>query len=257
MGKYSKEHNDFFNAITDLGEDVERAKNNPLLRDVIRVPKTVNDPSVIPYDISYEIMKTASANIPEDINPIKLKNFLIDNYKTDWIDWVPEVTNKTIFGDQKSEILFNKIQAIGVCLSTDTPWLEWHIFENVGKSFNHQIPEFSYIQPLTVGECATTMDTMMKLRSEEEFSKEVLAYIGSVAANNGFVYLPEDLHVGLAQPILNGFVFDSKLTLKTKAAWDRLKDKSVLNAEFSEDDPIHRQLAKLALVQQYCREFQE
>jgi len=258
MGRYSKEHNDFFNAIKTLERDVETAVKDPSVRTVVRTAKLMNKPSNFPKAMmAFEIMKHGSAEIPEDINPIKLKNFLVDSYKADWLDWLPEVTDQTLFGEEKSEILSNKIQAIRACLTTDTPWQEWHVFENVGKAFNHQVPNFVIIQPLTLGECITTMDTMSKLRPEEPFSEEVLSYVASVAANNDYVYLPEELLVGKAQEMLDGFIFDKDLSLKTKAAWGKIKDRDVLNAKFSDDDSVHRQLAKLALAQQYYREFVE
>ena len=258
MEKYSKEHHAFFDAIQDIESGITGAIENPSLRTVIRAAKIVKKPSKFPKAIlSYEVIKHASADIPEDINPIRLKNFLVDNYKADWLEWLPAVIDKEVMGKQKSEILSNKIQAIRVCLNTDTPWLQWHVFEDVGKALNHQVPDFTLVQPLTLGECLTTMDTMKKLRSEEEFSSEVLAYIASIAANNDYVYLPSEWEVGKAQPILRGFIHDASLELKVERAWGKLSDKKLLEAKFSEDDSVHRQLAKLALVQQYYREFVE
>lgn len=261
MGKYSKEHNEFFDAIKDIGSEVGKTISNPSFRSVMQSAKLARNPiSTTTAVLVRELSKEGSVEISNDINPIKLKNFLVDNYKIDWLDWLPEVTDKTVFGNQEAEALSNKIQAIRTCLTTDTPWLEWHIFENVGTAFNHQIPDFNRVQPLTLAECITTMDTMMKLRSDEDFSEEVLSYVASIAANENFVYLPEDLHVGQANTILrkmtkdfNSFAFVEMVVYR----WGQLKDRDLLNNKFLEDSKVHRQLAKLALAQQYYKEFLE
>lgn len=231
MEKFSKEHNDFFSAILESEPTVE----------------INSEPSFAEVGFSH--------GLTEDMNPIVLKNFLVDKYGIDWLDWLPEVLNKTLFEDKEPGALSDKIQAIRICLTTDTPWLEWHIFENIGKAFNHQIPSFEVLQPLTVGECITTMDTMIKLRDDEEFSSEVLSYVASIAANSEYVHLPLALHVGKAQSFLDSLIHDSELSYKTQLAWEKIKDKDILNAKFSDDDSVHRQLAKLALAQQYYREF--
>ncbi len=252
MERYSKEEDAFFNAIRNI-EDAN--SNNSSNLEQSGIERLFSQPSKTPEHIFDNSIRS---DFSEDINPIKLKNYLVDNYKADWLEWMPEVTDKTVLGDRPSEILSNKIQAIRICLNTDTPWLQWHIFENVGKSFNHQVPDFTRIQPLTLGECLTTVATMKQLRPEEELSLEVLTYIGSVAANNNYVYIPEEWVIGKAQPILrrltedfNNWAFIEMVSYQ----WERLKNKNLLKATFSEDSNVHRQLAKLAIVQQYYREF--
>lgn len=201
------------------------------------------------------LTKQAESPLDEEMHPIELKNYLVDNYKTDWLEWVPEVVDLTILAGKNNEYISNKIQAIRICQTTDTPWDEWHVFEKVGKSFNHQIPDFGIMQPLSLGECLTTMHVMTLLRPEENFSEEVLSYIGSVAANENYVYLPEEMLVGKAQHILDNFIYDHDLKMKTKAAWGKVKGKDILDVEFKEDNSLHRQLSKLALVQEYFREY--
>ena len=246
MEKYSKEHRDFFNAINDLEA-----------KDVIHIARSMRNPLKLHKKLQeHGIVKKASSELPNDINPIKLKNYLVDRYKAEWLDWFPSVINKTLGG--VTEEISNKIQAIRVCLATDTPWLEWDIFENVGKSFNHQIPDFSIIQPLSLGECETTMGTMKLLRSEEEFSEEVLSYIASIAANENFIILPDDFHVGAANKILEKFTekyISPTLRTPLDYHWGRLKDKGLLQVSFKEDSIEQRQFAKLALVKQYYKEF--
>jgi hypothetical protein len=201
-----------------------------------------------------DLTKESSTQIKEDINVITLKNLLMDKFGIEWLEWYPEVLNKTLFGEDRNDILTNKIQAIRACLTTDTPWLDWHIFENVGKSFNHQMPDFGIIQPLSLGECAVTVELMYLLRPEEQFSEEVLSYIGSIAGNENYVYIPDELKIRLAQPYLDRFVHDVELQKEIRGLWGKVKDKKLLQAEYKEDNPLHRQIANLAILKQYFEE---
>ena len=149
----------------------------------------------------------------------------------------------------------NKIQAIALCLSTDTPWLEWHIFENVGKAFNHQVPNFGLLQPLSLGECWVTMKIMDYIR-EEDWSNEVLIYVSAIAHANNFVYMPEGSELAKCQNFLDGYGTDMDLKMKTSESWSKIKDRNVLDAEFR-DTPVQVQLSKLVVTQQYMKENTE
>lgn len=201
----------------------------------------------------YGLVKTAS-QIKEDINPLELRDILLKEYNTEWLDWVPENLDHYLLRGQKSDIISNKAQALRVCLGTDTPWREWHIFENVGKAFNHQVPNFYMLQPLSLGECETTLRTMRDLRSDEEFTDEIYLYVASVAFTEHYTYLPSEWEIGKAQPHLDQMVFDRELKIRAMDAWERVKSKKLLEVKFKDNDAVHQQLAKLALVQQYIRE---
>ena len=101
MGRYRKEHNDFFNAIKDIEKDVGRAVKDPSIRTVVRAAKIINKPSKFPRAIiAYEIMKSASENISEDINPIpsyriKRKILVKQSEFDNWIEKHRINTNKS------------------------------------------------------------------------------------------------------------------------------------------------------------------
>lgn len=208
--------------------------------------------------------KTSPSNIDEAINAIPLFELLMSNYGTSWIGWLPEVIKKTILNNRSNEIIENKIQALAVCLSTDTPWLEWHIFENVAKAFNHQVPNFGYTEPLSLGECWVTVRTMNYLR-QEDWSNEVKIYIATVAFQNNYVYLPRESELEMAQRFLDGFVIYPDLKMQVSQYWDKLRvsqkldktdDISILDREFSET-PVQIQLSKIAIAKQYLLENTE
>lgn len=258
MEKYSKATQDFASAIADdIKKEVEDSKKDEVkaFRNAVRAARVLSDPiSNIPQAIiAYGATKMAKVELQEDIAAIELFDFLMEHYKTEWIDWLPETIKKTILNGESNEIIENKIQALATCLSTDTPWLEWHIFENVGKAFNHQVPNFGLLQPLSLGECWVTMKTMEYMR-DEDWSNEVLLYVATVAYTNNYVYLPEESELAPVQEHLDSFganVLDLKM--KTAESWGKIRDRDVLGAEFKET-PLQVQLAKLSVAQQYMKE---
>jgi hypothetical protein len=261
MEKYSRAAMHFLSELAeDVKDAVEESKKDDAkaLRNAVNVSSALVDPTVIPKALSiYASEKLGSVQIQEDISAMELFDFLMKHYKTEWFEWYPETITKTILNGKENEIILNKILALATCCKTDTPWLEWHIFENVGKAFNHQVPNFGYIQPLSVGECWVTMKTMEYMRSSEDWSNEVMIYIATVCYANNFVYLPENSVLSKAQDHLDGFGTDLDLKMKTKESWSKIEGRNVLDAEFNEDDPVQVQLAKLSLAQQYMKENTE
>jgi hypothetical protein len=201
-----------------------------------------------------DILEKSAYEIKEDINVLELKNILFEKYRDEWLEWYPEVLNRTLFGSDEDSILTNKIQAIRVSYKSDAPWTEWNIFENVGKAFNHQRPNFNMIQPLTLGECLVTGEILSKLRREEAFSGEVFAYVGVVAANENYLYIPNNFRLAKAQKYLDKFTHDHDVRDELKKVWQNIKNKNLLKAEYSEDSLLHQQIGKLAILNQYVKE---
>ena len=184
-----------------------------------------------------------------DINILDLRDQLFREHGGKWVNWLPEVLDIQIAkGDA---LLLNKLQAIQVCLSTDAPWREWHIFENIAKTFNHQIPNFGIMQPASAGEAICTMKDLRALR-DDEFTEEVLIYVASCAFTDQLVYLPFEPEV---QPYLDRLIYDDDLRDRTKAAWEKVKDqKKLIDYNYRSDDSLHQQLASLAILDQYIKE---
>lgn len=268
MEKFNRATKDFLHTLSDgVEKDLKGAKkeintvkkkglDEKSFRDAVRVAKLVSRIENIPRAfMAYGLTKNAT-QMTEDIDAIRLYNYLMENYETDWIAWTPETIRKTILDNIPNDIIENKVQALAVCLSTDTPWIEWHIFENVGKAFNHQVPNFGSVQPLSVGECEVAMKTMNYMR-DEDFSYEVLVYVGARAANENYVYLPEEFYISDAQNHLDSFTYDKWLRDKVKQMWSSLKNSDrLIDVEVSET-PEEIQLGKLIVLQQYVKEHTE
>ena len=206
------------------------------------------------YEGQFNQEKEAS-RFREDIHVLDLKDSLVDTFGTSWIEFYPEVITSEILNGQSNEILFNKIMALQVAVSTDTPWIEWHIFEKVGKSFMHQVPDFTFNQPLSTGECLATRSILKRLRPEEEFSREVMIYIAQIARSEGYLYLPEDLDLSEIQGILDEYIFDGALKEEVREKWQKVKKSDkLLNMSIDEENPLQVQIGKLVVLNQFLKE---
>ncbi len=255
MERFKKETREFFKDLRESDEVVKDQQEVSSVRNIVRAARMIQHPENLPKAlIAYGITKQASVKITEEIHPLKLRDFLLDNYGTEWIDWLSENLDWHLLRDQKNDIISNKAQALRVCLGTDTPWREWHIFENVGQAFNNDVPNFGMLQPLTIGECEVTMRTMQDLRQEEVFEEEVLIYVAVSAFTKNLVYLPIEWQVSKAQPYLDTMIHDVGLKINVRDSWDVIKDLDLMDKKFDQDNATQRQLADLAVIQQYIRE---
>lgn len=198
--------------------------------------------------------KGASSLLRDDVSVLKLRDFLFQKFNDEWLEWLPETLNITLFGSDQDSILTDKIQAIRICYKTDSPWTEWDIFENVGKAFNHQKPHFGFIQPMTLEECVCTSILMKEMRPEEVFTDEVLSYVGSIAAYENYLFIPIEYPVFKAQKYLDKFVHDNDVQKELAELWPNLAGRPLLEANYIENNMLHQQIVKLALLEQYVKE---
>lgn len=259
MEKLSKASTDFAHALQDTKKDIQDAirKDDAILPKIVRAAKLLTRPRNIPNAmLAYGLTKESSVEIQEDIPALELYDFLMENFGSEWIAWTPETIRKSVFDKAGNEVLENKIQALALCISTDTPWLEWHIFENVGKAFNHQVPNFGIIQPLSPGECAVAMEVMAGLREPDEvFSSEVLIYIATCCYTDDLVYLPSEMQLGLAQDFLDNLSYNFDLKPRVKELWDKVKSSpKILDLQIDDTDVVQVQVGKLVMINQYLKE---
>jgi hypothetical protein len=95
---------------------------------------------------------------------------------------------------------------------------------------------------------------MSKLRPEEIFSDEVLSYVGSVAASENYLYIPEDYKIAASQKYLDKFVHDKKTQEEISLLWVKIKKRPLLTVKYREDSLLHQQIAKLAILDQFVKE---
>lgn len=111
-----------------------------------------------------------------------------------WKTWEARVIREELkfSGYTVSEINSQKLSAYICATTTIGPWADWEIFENVGQALNNNFTNFEVRQPLSVAECAVTVDCLRKARIVT-FTEPVKKYIASCAAVSEFLYLPDPL----------------------------------------------------------------
>lgn len=113
----------------------------------------------------------------------------------DWLEWEPITVYEEIkmHGfDPVSQVNAGKLNAFRVAKLTYSPWLDWEVFESVGRAFNNSIPSFEIVQPLSVGEISVTLDILNSIKTCP-FADEVNGYIASCAKLDELDYLPEPM----------------------------------------------------------------
>lgn len=185
-------------------------------------------------------------------HPLQLLDILNMRYQEDWVEWEPETTWWALRRDfgPVGEITRNKIQALRLAAVTDTPWLDWDVFENCGQAWNDFLPIFGAYQPMTPMQVAFTVHVLRGIRSDEEFAHEVKAYMAAVLDEHGWVYAPEEWFDG-AQEIIDRKEWMVGLKADVSGSWRQVKDVPPEEIEWKQDDPRGVHLLKLAVVKRY------
>jgi hypothetical protein len=136
----------------------------------------------------------------------------------------------------------NKVQAVLTVVETDMASQDMFVFEKVGEAFNNRVPRFDHHLPLSVGECAFTVQQMNKI-SEKDFSEEVCLYIAACAHEAGFLCLPTSLR--FCQAYLEKFTGITDV----KQIYDKYEKMDYKTP--SGDDLVDRQVEKMSAVDAY------
>lgn len=184
-------------------------------------------------------------------HPLQIFDVLNMRYRQAWPEWEPDTLWWALRRDFGSvgELSRNKILALDVAASTDTPWLDWDTFENCGQAWNDFLPIFGSFQPMTPMQCAFAVQVLRGVRGEEEFGHEVNAYIAAVLDDHGWVYAPEEWFAG-AQALLDRKDWLIGLKAEVADAWKIVADIPPQEIEWEEDArSVH--LLKMAVVKSY------
>jgi hypothetical protein len=178
-----------------------------------------------------------------------LYRILNTRFEKDWFDWEPETlwTELARLGTPLNDEVKNAVMALQVCMNSNSPFEEWHVFENVAHAFAGNDVNFSLIQPLEMTEVAACMRILHRIRPREHFSDDVCGYIAGCAMNAGMVYLPEDLFPGDCQKSLDQLIFTKDLRDQVKATWPKVLDG---------EDALAVQLQRLREVSDHINPFE-
>ena len=129
-----------------------------------------------------------------DANAIALGAACDLKFGPEWLTWEIRTIRDELSmqGHNIDELVSQKLAAYKVCKTTIGPWTDVTIFENVGMLFNNRIPNVEIHQPMSVAECAVTVECLRMCRIVT-FTEEVKKYIAACAAATEFMYLPDPL----------------------------------------------------------------
>lgn len=188
-------------------------------------------------------------------HPLQLLDVLTMRYQTEWVEWEPSTLWWALRRDfgPVGEIARNKIMALRIAVSMDMPWLDWDVFEDSGLAWNDIVPVLGAFQPMTPAQTAFAVSILRRIRSDEEFEPEVVAYISAILEEHGFVYAPEEFF-GPAQGLLDRRRWLLGFKQEVATAWDQIKDVDPTTIEWRDDHPLDVHLLKLAVVKAYLDE---
>lgn len=136
-----------------------------------------------------------------DAHPIALGVACDRLFGGEWLAWEQRTTRDELkfAGFATTDMNSQKLGAYKTSKTTIGPWAELEIFENVGYALNNRPPNFEVRQPLTVAECAVTVDCLRLCRMVA-FTENVKKYIAACGAVAEIMYLPDPL--SFAMPYL-------------------------------------------------------
>lgn len=185
-----------------------------------------------------------------------LYNTLVRHYRADWINWLPEtlwrqlaMDHFVLVPDQIPRQVKDKVLALQVALSTNRPWVEFEVFENVATAFDGDVPHPFVLEPRSAEECLFGMHCLSKLRPDETFAPEVLIYVASCFAHDGLISAGPARCLSGVQTYLNNFIFDrataDRVTRVFSELWSQRDAVALAELQNVEDDPFKVQLRKL------------
>ena len=124
----------------------------------------------------------------------KIKKFIktLNSTLPEWLSVEPETLSLIIQkkGTEMSEIDMDMINAIRAIITTDTPWSDIFIFENVVDALNGNpvIPETITKPPLE--DIMVAVSIMQDMKQDNSFSDDIAKYIAAIAQDEQILLLP-------------------------------------------------------------------
>jgi hypothetical protein len=148
----------------------------------------------------------------------QLRKTMSKAYGLGWTEWDPEVLSRFVVEQFEpiSNLTENKIWALQSALTTDAPWHDYDIFENVALSFCNETPMFGVIQPIDLHELAFCLGVLDAIRTDV-YSDEVRGYIAAVLQYNGVLACPPDVPLPSVNDIIQRSLTEEHRALRDAA----------------------------------------
>jgi hypothetical protein len=194
--------------------------------------------------------------------PSAIAGILSDKFGIDWLKWEPETLYTEIkheFGSTPRQEVRDKIQAVKTCVLTNSPWIEWDIFENVCLALNNVQPNFKVVQDLSPAQIAFAVREMKRIRSEESLQGDALSYAAFRMHRGGLILAPDGCRA--CDRIIETY-FHSRFNTAERAALEDTKEevrwlwRGVRDGSLKRDldeSAVDIQLARLSAVEEYVK----
>ena len=124
-------------------------------------------------------------------HPLVLDLLMIDKYGMDWLGWEAETIERNIPGDfgvdRISDLNLSKLQAMRTLHLVDSFWERWEVFVWCAMPLNAVFPDFQVMQVPTVLQCMVAADIAKRVRSDTQWSHELLSYLAVVHRHDGIL----------------------------------------------------------------------
>lgn len=136
---------------------------------------------------------------------------LNDKYGAEWYNWLPETLLHEIKDDFNlalNEHEQNKLFAVRLILTNDSPYEDPFIFENIIISLSDIIPVMNAGQLLLLSPFMNAVKAMLHIRNRS-LSDDVLKYIAALFYINSTYYIPPDMgEISRAQKFLKRLLYE-------------------------------------------------
>ncbi|MDD2661797.1 MAG: hypothetical protein PHY54_19285 [Methylococcales bacterium] len=127
------------------------------------------------------------------------------------------------------QIVKDKFMAVRGAHRINDFYSNYRSFEILTNALNGIIPDFTYVQPVTIPQILNAVEIFKQIRNDDEYNPEVKAYIKTIANQEGYAVLPEELHF-VEEPDWQEFYNDIKERTKVL-----LRDESKFNISSAVD----------------------
>jgi hypothetical protein len=211
-------------------------------------------------------------------NPKKLARNMRQFYGKEWLNWAPEILEKSLrdkFNQDLTEEDISRIEAIREVIRSDRFFFEPLLFEKCIRAFNNLPHSFDVWEGVGVEELAYGLYVAEKIAGENKVNKEsvgeqVRAYIGTTLAQAPIIYPEPSFHFDVGEKELYkliGYSVDDSLPNRVRRKWRDI-DKNTFDQlvrtirsrherpreDKSDDAILYRNLMRLALVWGYLSE---
>jgi hypothetical protein len=191
----------------------------------------------------------------DNMPAIYIYRFLNEKYKDAWWDWDIMTIEHCLwmdFGVVLSDVNADKVQAIKLLINNQRPFLDWYYFNQVACSFAGSIADFTCIKSPSPGMAIAAMKTMMEIRPDEQFSRDVKKYVCLICIHDGIYTVPPSLRAVLSEE------FEQLIQTDTKAMWSDTMKKAaeMMGKDYGyEDDPASVQARRILIAEHASNVF--